>query len=221
MLPDPGSLPLLSFESRGDPMKAVKVKASIKKKASQADLFTQTIRAFYEKAAVHKWFYLLLIMCLVRYRKPWPFKWWLQQWEFDKGIVEASNFAAAVTGFSHKVVWKWALAYFSTLAQYPCSLDVDDQHIETERYLSEVKPAVTQVQSCMTKNFNLLLENLCTEMLTERANQISQQRFCKWVKDSFDVVIALGTGWQWLHHLGLNICNHQKVYFLMAMNVMT
>ena len=53
--------------------------------------------------------------------------------ELNKGIVEASKFAAAVTGFSHKVVRRWAFAYFSTLSQYPGSLeDFDDQYIETE-----------------------------------------------------------------------------------------
>ena len=53
--------------------------------------------------------------------------------ELDKGIIEASKFAAAVTGFSHKVVRRWAFAYFSNLSQYPGSLDnIDDHYIETE-----------------------------------------------------------------------------------------
>ena len=53
--------------------------------------------------------------------------------ELDKGIVEASKFAAAVTGLSHEVVGRWAFVYFSNSSQYPGSLDnIDDHYIETE-----------------------------------------------------------------------------------------
>ena len=37
--------------------------------------------------------------------------------------------------------------------------------------------------------------------------------FCKWVNDSFGVVIAHETGRQWLHHLGFSIYNHPKGVF--------
>ena len=43
---------------------------------------------------------------------------------------------------------------------------------------------------------------------------LTTDRFCKWVNDSFGVVIALKIGRQWLHHLGFSsIYNHQKGVF--------
>lgn len=63
-------------------------------------------------------------MCLGRSRKPWPFEWWQQQ---CKGIVEASSCNWV---FSWSSTQRWAFAYFSTLSQYPGSLD--DQYVETE-----------------------------------------------------------------------------------------
>ena len=43
--------------------------------------------------------------------------------ELGKGIVDAAQFAAAATGFSQEVVRRWAFSYFTTLNEYPCSLD--------------------------------------------------------------------------------------------------
>ena len=53
--------------------------------------------------------------------------------ELGKGIVEAANFATAVTQFSHEVVRRQAFTYFSMVAHYPGSLDdIDDYFIEME-----------------------------------------------------------------------------------------
>jgi hypothetical protein len=53
--------------------------------------------------------------------------------ELGKGIVKASKFAAAVIGFSHEVVRRWAFAYFGNLSEYSGSLDnIDYHYIETE-----------------------------------------------------------------------------------------
>ena len=53
--------------------------------------------------------------------------------ELGKGIIEAANFAATVTGFSSEVVRRWAFVYFSNLVQYPGSTDdIDYDYLETE-----------------------------------------------------------------------------------------
>ena len=107
-------------------MKAVKVKASIKKQASQSDdtlyrIYTNN-KELFEKGQ----------QCMNNFVAR-NVSWELQKamaiqmmtaamMEFDKGIVDAAKFAAAVTGFSHEVIRRWAFACFSTLSQYPGSL---------------------------------------------------------------------------------------------------
>ena len=52
--------------------------------------------------------------------------------ELGQGIVDATKFAAATTGFSQEVR-RWAFSYFTVLNQYPGSLhDLDLEFIETQ-----------------------------------------------------------------------------------------
>ena len=106
MLPDPESLPLLppAFESRGDPMKAVKVKASIKKQENQSD---ETLYHIYTN---HKELFMKGQQCINAKNVSWEIQKAMAiqmmtaaMTELDIGIVEASKFAAAVTGFSCEV----------------------------------------------------------------------------------------------------------------------
>ena len=42
---------------------------------------------------------------------------------------------------------------------------------------------------------------------------LTTQMFCQWVKENFNVDICVETARRWLHHLGFDICNHQKGVF--------
>ena len=97
--------------------------------------------------------------------------------ELGKGIVEASKFAAAVTGFSHEVVRRWAFAYFGNLSEYPGSLDnIDDHYIETELSSERGKACGNPTAILHDEEFQLAARAFVHEMRTERVSQISQQR---------------------------------------------
>ena len=134
--------------------------------------------------------------------------------ELGKGIVEASKFFAAVTGFSHEVVWRWAFAYFSTLSQYPGSLDdIDNQFVETELSSERVKVCGNPTAILHDEEFQLAAHTFVREHAYRKGElNLTTDMFCKY---SFIVVISLETARQWLHHFGFNMCNHQKgVFFL-------
>ena len=115
-------------------MKAVKVKASIKKQVSQPlyriytnnkELFAKGQQCINNFIARNIFWEIQKAMAIQMMTAAMT--------ELGKGIVGASKFSAAVTGFSHEVVRRWTFAYFSTLSQYPGSLDdIDDQFVETE-----------------------------------------------------------------------------------------
>ena len=142
--------------------------------------------------------------------------------ELGIGIVESSKFAATVTEFYHKVVQSWAFAYFSTLFQYPGSFDdFDDHYTETELSSERGKACGNLTAILHDKEFQLAAHAFVHENAYRKGEpNLTTERFCKWANDSFSVIIALDTGRQWLHHLGFNICNHQKGVFLTATNAM-
>ena len=208
-----------TFESRGDPKKAVKVKASIQKQASQSD---DTLYRIYTN---NKELFTKGQQCINNYVAR-NVSWEIQKalaiqmmtaamTELDKGIVEASKFAAAVTGFSHQVVRRWAFAYFSNLSQYPGSLDnIDDHYIETELSSERGKACGNPTVILHDEEFQLAARAFVHENAYRKGEpNLTTDRFCKWVNDSFGVVIGLETGRQWLHHLGFSIYNHQKGVF--------
>ena len=42
---------------------------------------------------------------------------------------------------------------------------------------------------------------------------LTTQMYCQWVKDKYSFEICTETARRWLHHLGFNICSHQKGVF--------
>ena len=81
-------------------------------------------------------------------------------------------------------------------------------------HLSDVKACGNPSAILHDEEFQLVARKFMHENAYRKGEpNLTIERFCKWVKESFDVVITLETGRQWLHRLGFNICNHQKGIF--------
>lgn len=113
------------------------------------------------------------------------------------------------------MIRRWAYAYFGNLSEYPGSIDnIDDHYIETELSSERGKACGNPTAILHDEEFQLAARAFVHENANRKGEpNLTTERFCKWVNDSFSVVIALETGRQWLHHLGFNIHNHQKGIF--------
>ena len=91
---------------------------------------------------------------------------------------------------------KWPVVYFSTLPQYPGSLDdIDKLYIETELSSERGKACGNPSAILHDEVFQLATRKLVHENVYRKGEpNLTTERFCKWVKDSFDVIITLETG---------------------------
>ena len=135
--------------------------------------------------------------------------------KLGKEILEAAKFASAVTGFSHEVIRRWAFSYLTTLSQYPGSLDdIDDQFIEAELSSERGKACGNPTAILHDEEFQLAARTFVRNNAYRKGEpNLTTDMFCKWINDSYSVVISAEMARQWLHHLGFNICNHQKGVF--------
>ena len=95
----------------------MKVKANIKKQASQPDdtlycIFTNNRQLFDKGQERINRFVSKNVSWEIQKAMPIQMMTAAMS-ELGKGIVEAAKFAAPVTGFSHEVVHRWAFTYFS------------------------------------------------------------------------------------------------------------
>ena len=129
-----------------------------------------------------------------------------------KGIVEAAKFAAATTGFSQEVIRRWTFSYFSALAEYPGSLsDLILDFIQTE--LSSERGKASGNPDSILHDEEFQLQYVHSNAYRKGEPDLTTDMFCKWVCDTFSVHISFETARRWLHHLGFNMCDHQKGVF--------
>ena len=135
--------------------------------------------------------------------------------ELDMGIIEAAKLAASATGFSHEVVRRWAFAFFCTLSQYPGSLeDIDSEYISMELSSDRGKACGNATSILHDEEFQLAARSYVRSTAYRKGEpNLTTQMFCQWAKEKFSIEICTETARRWLHHLGFNICNHQKGVF--------
>ena len=208
-----------TFDLRGDPVKGVKEKARQASKVTSNDtlyrvytndreLFNkgqQLINNYVSKNVSFEIQKALSIQLMTT-----------AMTELEKGIVEASKFAATVTGFSSEVVRRWTFAYFSNLAQYPGSIDdIDHEYMEMELSSERGRGCGNPTAILHDEEFMLTArEYIHSNAYRKGEPNLTTEMFHRWVNNNYGVSIAAETARRWLHHLGFSMCDHQKgVYF--------
>ena len=208
------------FDMRGDPVKGAKEKATVKRKTSnisndtlyriytsQRELFNkgqELINNFVSKNVsfdIQKAIAIQLMTSAMT--------------ELGKGIIEAAKFAATVTGFSSEVVRRWAFVYFSNLVQHPGSTDdIDLEYLEAELSSERGKGCGNPTAILHDEEFQLAARTYVHSNAYRKGEpNLTTEMFCRWVNDNYSVNITSETARRWLHHLGFNMCDHQKGVF--------